>query len=82
MDKGKAQSTQLVEAETRRLSREDAIRKAQALVRQHVPENVSLVDQLIEERRAEARQESGGDLRAGHDGRDGQLMLKDTPWPY
>jgi AbrB family looped-hinge helix DNA binding protein len=34
-----------------------AIRKAQALVRQYVPEGVSLVDELIAERRAEAERE-------------------------
>jgi AbrB family looped-hinge helix DNA binding protein len=34
-----------------------AIRKAQDLVRQYVPEGVSLVDELIAERRAEAERE-------------------------
>jgi hypothetical protein len=33
----------------------DRIRKAQELVRQYIPEGMSLVDQLIEERRAENR---------------------------
>lgn len=34
-----------------------AVRKAQAWVRQYVPEGVSLVDELIEERRREAEEE-------------------------
>jgi len=34
-----------------------AIRHAQALVRQYVPESVSLADELIAERRAEAERE-------------------------
>ncbi len=34
-----------------------AIRHVQALVRQYVPEGVSLVDELIAERRAEAERE-------------------------
>lgn len=38
-----------------------AIKRAQAIVRRHVPEGVSLVDELIAERRAEARREDGDD---------------------
>jgi AbrB family looped-hinge helix DNA binding protein len=37
-----------------------AMRRAQALVRQFVPEGVSLVDELIEDRRREAEREAGG----------------------
>lgn len=48
----------VVDGELRLLSRQAAIRRAQRLVRQFVPEGVSLVDELIEERRAEARKES------------------------
>lgn len=36
-----------------------AIKRAQAIVRRYVPEGVSLVDELIAERRAEARREDG-----------------------
>lgn len=41
------------------MSPETAIRKAQELVRRHIPEGISLVDELIAERRAEAARESG-----------------------
>jgi bifunctional DNA-binding transcriptional regulator/antitoxin component of YhaV-PrlF toxin-antitoxin module len=36
-----------------------AVRRAQAIVRRYVPEGVSLSDELIAERRAEARREDG-----------------------
>jgi len=36
---------------------EAALQKLQALVRKHVPEGVSLVDELLAERRAEATRE-------------------------
>ena len=36
---------------------EAALHKLRALVRQHVPEGVSLVDELLAERRAEARRD-------------------------
>ncbi|HWK34608.1 MAG TPA: AbrB/MazE/SpoVT family DNA-binding domain-containing protein [Hyphomicrobium sp.] len=35
-----------------------AVRKAQAIVRQYVPEGVSLVDELLEDRRREVEQET------------------------
>lgn len=38
-----------------------AVKRAQAIVRRYVPEDVSLVDELIAERRAEARREDEGD---------------------
>ena len=41
------------------LSRAAAIRAVQELVRRHVPEGVSLVDELLAERRAEAAREEG-----------------------
>lgn len=41
------------------MSPDTAIRKAQELVRRYIPEGVSLVDELIAERRAEAARESG-----------------------
>lgn len=46
------------DGELRLMSRDTAIRQAQKLVRQHVPEGVSLVDDLIAERRAENARES------------------------
>lgn len=48
----------VVDGELRLLSQEAAIRKAQEVVRKHVPEGVSLVDELIAERRADARREA------------------------
>ncbi len=41
------------------MSPDTAIRKAQELVRRYIPEGVSLVDELIAERRAEAARETG-----------------------
>jgi hypothetical protein len=35
------------------------VRRAQEIVRKHVPEGVSLADELIAERRAEAAREAG-----------------------
>jgi hypothetical protein len=46
-----------------------AIRRLQALVRAAVPEGVSLVDELIAERREEARREEA-ELRAWLDSRE------------
>jgi len=40
--------------EVRLLTQAEAIRQAQALVRQHVPEERSLVEELLAERREEA----------------------------
>lgn len=45
------------EGEIHLLSRQTAIRHAQELVRKYVPEGVSLVDELIAERRREAEKE-------------------------
>jgi AbrB family looped-hinge helix DNA binding protein len=41
-------------------SRAQAIKRAQAMVRKYVPEGVSLVDELIAERRREAKREQAG----------------------
>lgn len=38
-------------------TQKEALRRIQALVRQHVPEGVSLVDELIKDRREEAANE-------------------------
>jgi bifunctional DNA-binding transcriptional regulator/antitoxin component of YhaV-PrlF toxin-antitoxin module len=43
------------------LTRQAAIRRAQAIVRQFVPEGVSLVDELIEDRRREVEREQQND---------------------
>jgi AbrB family looped-hinge helix DNA binding protein len=48
----------LEDGEVRLLTPTAAIRRAQALVRQYVPEGVSLVDELIAERRKEAAREA------------------------
>ena len=45
---------QLDDGEIRLFTMREAIRRAQAMVRRYVPEGVSLVDELIAERRAEA----------------------------
>jgi AbrB family looped-hinge helix DNA binding protein len=49
----------VLDGELRLVSQATAVRKAQQLVRRYVPEDVSLVDQLLEERRAEAAKERG-----------------------
>lgn len=51
-------SARLVDGELRLLSPRAAVRKAQDLVRRHVPPSVSLVDQLFEDRRREAEAEA------------------------
>lgn len=48
---------ELLDGEARLTSRREQLRRAQALVRRYVPEGVSLVDELIAERRAEASSE-------------------------
>src|SRR5262245_61223147 len=47
----------LVDSELRITGRSEAVRKAQAAIRKHVPEGRSLVQQLIEERRREGARE-------------------------
>jgi hypothetical protein len=46
------------DGEIRMISIDSGIRKAQALIAQYVPPGISLVDELIAERRAEAERES------------------------
>lgn len=48
---------ELTEGEARLTTRRERLRRAQDLVRQYVPEGVSLVDELIAERRAEAERD-------------------------
>jgi AbrB family looped-hinge helix DNA binding protein len=47
----------IADGEVHILTRRQAIKKAQALVRKHVPERKSLVRELIRERRGEAANE-------------------------
>jgi AbrB family looped-hinge helix DNA binding protein len=47
----------MADGEVHILTRRQAIKKAQALVRKHVPERKSLVRELIRERRGEAANE-------------------------
>ncbi|HEU0004779.1 MAG TPA: AbrB/MazE/SpoVT family DNA-binding domain-containing protein [Terriglobia bacterium] len=47
----------MADGEVHILTRRQAIKKAQALVRKHVPERKSLVRELIRERRGEASNE-------------------------
>jgi AbrB family looped-hinge helix DNA binding protein len=47
----------VVDGELHLLTIPAAIRRAQAIVRQHVPEGVSLVDELLEDRRREVERE-------------------------
>jgi AbrB family looped-hinge helix DNA binding protein len=49
----------VIDGEFRLLSQQAALRRAQRLVRQFVPSGVNLVDQLLEDRRAEAKKETG-----------------------
>jgi bifunctional DNA-binding transcriptional regulator/antitoxin component of YhaV-PrlF toxin-antitoxin module len=51
---------EFVDGQLTLMSRDTAVRKAQDLVRRYVPEGVSLVDELIAERRAEAARENEG----------------------
>jgi AbrB family looped-hinge helix DNA binding protein len=46
------------DGELRVISQAEAIRRAQMLVAQYIPSSVSLVDELIEERRREAAKEA------------------------
>jgi AbrB family looped-hinge helix DNA binding protein len=48
---------ELVDGEARLTTRRERLRRIQDLVRQYVPADVSLVDELIAERRAEATRE-------------------------
>lgn len=48
---------ELVDGGARLTTRRERLRRAQELVRRYVPEGVSLVDELIAERRAEAARE-------------------------
>lgn len=57
MEPGQEVIIRLEEGELRILTRTEAVRRAQALVRQHVNRDRSLVDELITERRAEAIRE-------------------------
>lgn len=56
---GDTVTAEVVDGELVLLSREAAIRKAQQMVRRYVPEGACLSDELIAERRVEARRESG-----------------------
>jgi antitoxin PrlF len=47
----------LTDGEIRILTRSEAIRKAQALVRKNIPSGRSLVKELLQERRKEAKRE-------------------------
>jgi AbrB family looped-hinge helix DNA binding protein len=51
----------LEDGELRLISPALAIRRAQEIVRRHVPEGVRLSDELIAERRAEAERDASGD---------------------
>ncbi len=55
----------LEDGEARLYTRAHAVRRAQELVRQHVPEGQSLVDDLLEERRREVEEEEAEPVTAG-----------------
>ena len=57
VDVGDEVILRLVEGEIHILTRSQAIRKAQALVRNSVPADRSLVKELLEERRKEAKRD-------------------------
>jgi len=48
---------QLEDGEIRLYTLQHAIKRAQQIVRAHVPANISLADELIQDRRAEAHRE-------------------------
>ena len=54
---------ELRDGELRLMSRATALRRAQSLVRLHVPVGTSLVDEMLAERRAEAAREEAESLR-------------------
>ena len=56
-DIGEEVILRLVDGEIRILTRSQAIRKAQALVRESIPRNRSLVKELLSERRTEFERE-------------------------
>ena len=57
LEVGQEASLQVVDNALVLMNPRQAIRRAQGLVRKAVPEDASLVEQLIAERRAEARRE-------------------------
>ena len=57
VDVGDEVILRLADGEIRILTRSEAIRKAQALVRKHIPAGRSLVKELLQERRKEAKRE-------------------------
>lgn len=57
LEDGDHLTLKVVDGELRVRSVRETIRRAQEMVRRHVPEGVSLVDELIAERRAEAASE-------------------------
>lgn len=59
LKEGDALQMRVVDGELRLISQQAALKRAQNLVRQYVPEGVKLVEELIAERRAEARGEEG-----------------------
>ncbi|MDO9225182.1 MAG: AbrB/MazE/SpoVT family DNA-binding domain-containing protein [Pseudomonadota bacterium] len=54
LQEGDAVLWELADGEARLTTRRERLRRAQTLVRQYVPADVSLADELIAERRAEA----------------------------
>lgn len=60
LSEGDTVLVELEDDELRIISRKAAVRRAQEIVARYVPENVSLVDQLIAERRREAAMEDDG----------------------
>jgi AbrB family looped-hinge helix DNA binding protein len=52
--KGDSLLIELIDGEARITTREARLKRAQTLIRQYVPEGVSLADELIAERRAAA----------------------------
>lgn len=61
LEEGDAVVIQLEDEELRLVSYETELRRIRELVSKHVPDGVSLVDELIEERRREAERELKGD---------------------
>ncbi len=58
---GDSLTVELDQSELRLITLRQAIRRAQSIVARHVPPGVSLVDELIADRRAEAEAEDRGE---------------------
>lgn len=57
LQEGDTVMIELADGEARLYSRREQLRRAQALIRQYIPEGATVVDEFLAERRAEAERE-------------------------